>query len=89
MFLRPQDISICLEPSFTNDHGSSLTAVPAKINRLVHLGAEIQAELALADGQIITAHLTRENFDRLQLEPQQQVFVKPKEVKSFAIDYSI
>jgi sulfate/thiosulfate transport system ATP-binding protein len=73
IFLRPQDIAI--------ETGSSSTNVAAKVNRLVHLGSEIQAELALADGQVITAHLTRERFDQLQLEPHQQVFVKPKEIK--------
>jgi sulfate/thiosulfate transport system ATP-binding protein len=81
MFLRPQDISIEIEPN--------TTTVAAKVNRLIHLGAEIQAELALEDGQIIMAHLSRERFDRLQLEPQQQVFVKPKEAKSFPLYYSI
>jgi sulfate/thiosulfate transport system ATP-binding protein len=81
MFLRPQDILI--------EIGSSMSNVPAKVSRLVHLGSEIQAELALDDGQIITAHLTREHFDKLQLEPQQQVFVKPKQAKSFPLDYSI
>jgi sulfate/thiosulfate transport system ATP-binding protein len=80
-FVRPQDIAI-----ETRSHTSN---VGAKVNRVVHLGAEIQAELALEDGQTIVAHLTRERFDELQLEPQQQVFVKPKEAKSFPIDYSI
>ena len=69
--------------------GSSNSTVVAKVNRLTHLGSEIQAELALDDGQVITAHLTRERFDELQLETQQQVFVKPKAAKSFPIDYSI
>jgi sulfate/thiosulfate transport system ATP-binding protein len=81
MFLRPQDIAI--------ETGSSTSTVAAKVNRVTHLGSEIKAELALDDGQVITAHLTRERFDELQLEPQQQVFVKPKEAKSFPIDYSI
>ena len=81
MFLRPQDIAI--------ETGSSTSTVTAKVNRVTHLGSEIQAELALADGQVITAHLTRERFDELQLEPQQQVFVKPKKAKSFPLDYSI
>ena len=81
MFLRPQDIAI--------EIGSSSTNIAAKVNRLVHLGSEIQAELALDGGQLIMARLTRERFEQLQLEPQQQVFVKPKEAKSFPIDYSI
>jgi sulfate/thiosulfate transport system ATP-binding protein len=81
VFLRPQDIAIETEPNSTT--------VAATVHRLIHLGAEIQAELALDDGQIIMAHLSREHFDRLQLEPQQQVFVKPKEAKSFPLYYSI
>lgn len=81
IFLRPQDIAI--------DTQSTTTTVTAKVSRLIHLGSEIQAELALDDGQLIMAHLTRDRFDELQLEPQQQVFVKPREVKSFPLDYSI
>ncbi len=89
MFLRPQDIAILLESGYTNETGSSNNTVPAKVNRLIHLGAEIQAELALADGQVIMAHLTKERFDKLQLELQQQVFVQPKAARSFPLDYSI
>lgn len=81
MFLRPQDIAI--------ETGSSTNNVAAKVNRVTHLGSEIQAELALDDGQVITANLTRERFEELQLAPHQQVFVKPKSAKSFPIDYSI
>jgi sulfate/thiosulfate transport system ATP-binding protein len=81
IFIRPQDIAI--------ETGSSDTTIAAKVHRLTHLGSEVQAELALDDGQVITAYLTREHFDTLQLEPQQQVFVKPKATKSFPIDYSI
>jgi sulfate/thiosulfate transport system ATP-binding protein len=81
MFLRPQDIAIETE--------ANTSTVAAKVNRLIHLGSEIQAELILDDGQTIMAHLTRERFKELHLEPQQQVFVKPKEAKSFPLYYSI
>ncbi len=81
MFLRPQDIIIETEPNSTT--------VVAKVNRLIHLGSEIQAELALEDGQMVMAHLSRERFDELQIAPEQQVFVKPKEAKSFPLYYSI
>ncbi|AFY91375.1 sulfate/molybdate ABC transporter ATP-binding protein [Chamaesiphon minutus] len=81
IFIRPQDIAI--------ETGSSSNTVAAKVQRLTHLGSEVQAELALADGQLITAHLSREHFDKLQLEPQQQVFVKPKAAKTFPVDFSI
>jgi sulfate/thiosulfate transport system ATP-binding protein len=81
IFLRPQDISIDLQPDNSG--------VIARVNRIIHLGWEIQAELALGDGQIIMAHLSRERFDELHLETNQDVYVKPKEAKSFPLDYSI
>jgi sulfate transport system ATP-binding protein len=81
MFLRPQDIIIETQPNHTS--------VAAKVNRLIHLGSEIQAELALEDGQMVMAHLSRERFDELQIAPEQRVFVKPKEAKSFPLYYSI
>ena len=81
MFLRPQDVII-----ETNANGST---VPARVSRLIHLGWEIQVELTLDDGQVVTAHLTRDRFDQLRLEAQQRVYVKPKDAKSFPLYYSI
>ncbi len=81
MFLRPQDVII-----ETSSNGSS---VPARVSRLIHLGWEIQVELTLDDGQVVTAHLTRDRFDQLHLEAQQRVYVKPKDAKSFPLYYSI
>ncbi|MBD0266492.1 MAG: TOBE-like domain-containing protein, partial [Tolypothrix sp. Co-bin9] len=81
MFLRPQDVII-----ETNANGST---VSARVSRLIHLGWEIQVELTLDDGQVVTAHLTRDRFDQLRLEPQQRVYVKPKDAKSFPLYYSI
>ncbi|MEM9925406.1 MAG: TOBE-like domain-containing protein [Cyanobacteria bacterium P01_D01_bin.50] len=81
MFLRPQDVIVETSPNGTT--------VPARVSRLIHLGWEIQAELTLDDGQVMTAHLTRDRFDELDLEPQQRVYVKPKDAKSFPLYYSI
>lgn len=81
MFLRPQDVVVQREQNGTT--------VSARISRLIHLGWEIQAELTLDDGQVVIAHLTRDRFDELQLEPQQRVYVKPKDAKSFPLYYSI
>ncbi len=81
MFLRPQDVVVETSPNGTT--------VPARVNRLIHLGWEVQAELILDDGQMVTAHLTRDRFDELKLEPQQSVYVKPKDAKSFPLYYSI
>ncbi|MDJ0798570.1 MAG: TOBE-like domain-containing protein [Calothrix sp. MO_167.B12] len=81
MFLRPQDVIVDTIPNGTT--------VPARVNRLIHLGWEIQVELSLDDGQVVTAHLSRERFDKLDLQPQQRVYVKPKDAKSFPLYYSI
>ncbi|HIK15618.1 MAG TPA: sulfate/molybdate ABC transporter ATP-binding protein [Leptolyngbyaceae cyanobacterium M33_DOE_097] len=81
VFLRPQDILIDVSPNGTS--------VPARVSRLIHLGWEVQAELTLDDGQVLTAHLTRDRFDQLSLKPQQRVFVKPKDAKAFPLYYSI
>jgi sulfate/thiosulfate transport system ATP-binding protein len=81
VFLRPQDILVA-----THQTESS---VAARVNRIIHLGWEIQAELILDDGQVLMAHLTRDRFDELNLEPQQRVFVKPKDAKAFPLYYSI
>jgi sulfate/thiosulfate transport system ATP-binding protein len=80
-FLRPQDIII-------ETVGNGTTA-QATVSRIIHLGWEIQVELTLDDGQMMTAHLTRERFDQLKLEPQEKVYVKPKDAKSFPLYYSI
>ncbi len=80
-FLRPQDIII--------ETVANGTTAQATVSRIIHLGWEIQVELTLDDGQTMTAHLTRERFDQLKLEPQEKVYVKPKDAKSFPLYYSI
>jgi sulfate transport system ATP-binding protein len=81
VFLRPQDVIV--------ERVANGTTAPATVNRVIHLGWEIQVELKLDDGQTFTAHLTRERFDELKLEPQERVYVKPKDAKSFPLYYSI
>ncbi|MBD3882885.1 TOBE-like domain-containing protein [Phormidium tenue FACHB-886] len=81
VFLRPQDVVIETQPTSNT--------VPARVNRLIHLGWEIQAELGLDDGQVVTAHLTRDRYDELKIQPQQRVYVRPKEAKAFPLYYSI
>jgi sulfate transport system ATP-binding protein len=75
VFLRPHDILI--EPE------ASAETVPAEVQHVIHLGWEIQVELVLESGQIVLAHLSRQDFDKLQLLPRQTVYVKPKQVKTF------
>jgi sulfate transport system ATP-binding protein len=77
VFLRPYDVLITHQPE-----NSSVTAT---VDRIVYLGWELQVELRLEDGQVITAYLTREQNDRLNLQPQQRVFVNSRKARSFAL----
>ena len=76
-FLRPHDIIIETVPG--------VASAPATLERLVHLGWEIQAELRLEDGQTLNVFITREKFDQLKLQPGQRVYLKPKKAKSFSL----
>jgi sulfate transport system ATP-binding protein len=76
VFLRPHNVVVELT--------SSSGTAPATVLRVIHLGWEIQAELELEDSQVFTVNLTREQFDQLELRPNQRVYVKPKSAKSFA-----
>jgi len=75
VFLRPHDVLIQTKPEETS--------APARINRIVHLGWEVEVELSLKDGQEVKAYLTREQLDQLQLQSQQRVYVKPRKAKAF------
>jgi sulfate/thiosulfate transport system ATP-binding protein len=79
VFLRPHDVLVELTP---NPETS-----PAIVNRVIHLGWEIQVELTLEDQQSFTVYLSREQFNHLNLRSGQHVYVKPKETKSFATQY--
>lgn len=76
-FVRPRDIEVHIYP---ND-----TTISACIERIIHLGWEIQTELILEDGQSVTAHLTREQFAEHGLQPGHKVFIRSKYTKSFPI----
>lgn len=76
VFLRPHDIEI-----YTNAFEDAL---PAEVERVIHLGWEVQVELILTSGQRVLAHLSRGAFDKLKLVKHQEVYVKPKHVKVFS-----
>jgi sulfate transport system ATP-binding protein len=80
VFLRPHDVEIKTKP----ESGFAT----AKVSRIIHLGREIQTELVLESGQTVTAYVSRDRFDYLQLKREQQVYVKPKQAMVFPA-YSI
>jgi sulfate/thiosulfate transport system ATP-binding protein len=76
LYIRPHDIDIQTSPNGTTTQ--------ARIDRIIHLGWEVQVELLLADHQRVTAHFSREKFEGLGLEVGRMVFVKSKATKAFA-----
>ena len=82
LFIRPHDVVIVAE----NDAGT----LPARVQRVTHLGWDISVVLALADDHDLTVHLTRAEFERLESVVQvgQTVNVRPRAVPAYA-DYSI
>ncbi|AFZ00713.1 sulfate/molybdate ABC transporter ATP-binding protein [Calothrix sp. PCC 6303] len=75
IFLRPHDILI--------HQNASVDTVPAKVDRIIHLGWEIRIELLLESGELVNAHLNREQFNQLQLHENQHVYLKPKQARVF------
>ncbi|MFL6037643.1 MAG: sulfate/molybdate ABC transporter ATP-binding protein [Gaiellaceae bacterium] len=68
-FIRPHDVELLLEPN-----GSTQEAM---VQRLVHLGFEVRVELVRDDGEVLSAQLTREQVEALELQRGQIVYVRP------------
>ena len=68
-FVRPRDISLTLEP---DGEGAE-----AMVERVVHLGFEVRAELVRHDGQHLLAQLTQEEAQALELQRGLIVYVRP------------
>jgi sulfate transport system ATP-binding protein len=81
LFIRPHDVEILSE-------GQSDT-VPAQLRRLSHLGRDVQAELVLADGHVITAQIPRERMNLEAFQVGDRLHVRSREARTFVPDYSI
>jgi sulfate/thiosulfate transport system ATP-binding protein len=68
-FIRPHDVELLLEPNGVTQE--------AMVERLVHLGFEVRVELVRDDGEHLSAQLTREQVDALELQRGQIVYVRP------------
>jgi sulfate transport system ATP-binding protein len=75
-FIRPHDVELLLEPNGATQE--------AMVQRLVHLGFEVRVELVRDDGEVLSAQLTREQVEALELLPGQIVYVRPTRQTIFA-----
>ena len=67
-FVRPRDVGLSLDP----EPG----AAEAMVERVVHFGFEVRAELVRHDGQHLSVQLTREEAEELDLERGQIVYAR-------------
>jgi sulfate transport system ATP-binding protein len=75
-YIRPHDVELLLEPN-----GSTQEAI---VERLAHLGFEVRAELIRDDGERLSAQLTREQAEALELEQGQIVYIRPTRTTVFS-----
>jgi sulfate transport system ATP-binding protein len=75
-WIRPHDLEVRQEPN-----GRSTEAM---VERVVHLGFEVRAELVLEDGRRVSAQVTRNEADELELREGQIVFVRPSRTHVFS-----
>jgi sulfate transport system ATP-binding protein len=68
-WVRPHDFELVLVPN-----GSTREA---QVERVVHLGFEVRAELVRDDGETLAVQLTRDQAAQLELEQGQIVYVRP------------
>jgi iron(III) transport system ATP-binding protein len=76
LFIRPHDIEVRRQPNGTT--------AEAMVERLVHLGFEVRADLVLHDGQRLQAQLSREDAEQLELHQGQIVWIRPSRTRQFA-----
>ena len=60
------------------------TTKEAIVERVVHLGFEVRVELALDDGRLVSAQVTRDEAEELELRNGQIVFVRPSRTTVFS-----
>jgi len=75
-YVRPHDVQI-----LAHDDGSASEAL---IKRVVHLGFEVRVELTLPDGRDISAQVTRETAEELELHEGQILPVRLPQPRVFA-----
>src|SRR5690242_5501161 len=76
VYVRPHDVEIRLEPNGTTE--------AAVVDRILHMGHHIRVDLIVNGGDPVSAQLTRDEAERLGLEPGRPVFVRPAKARTFA-----
>jgi sulfate transport system ATP-binding protein len=74
-WVRPHDVELVLQPNGTTRE--------AQVERVVHLGFEVRAELMRDDGEAVSVQLTRDQAEALELQRGQIVYIRPTREQRF------
>jgi len=75
-WVRPHDLDLHIEPVDG--------AVEAMVQRIVHLGFEVRVELETGEGEPLTAQLTRDEVEQLELLEGQIIYAAARRERVFA-----
>jgi sulfate transport system ATP-binding protein len=82
-YVRSHDIEIERSPQDS-------TALKAEIRHIQKLGPSVRVTLVIEEnGEFVEAELTRDVFQSLGLQQEEQVYVRPRQVRVFVEDYQI
>ncbi len=77
VFIRPHDMDVDIQ-------GNGHPCFRAVVTRIHSAGANVRVDLLAESGECLHAELTQERYRALNLAPDSQVFVTPREVKVFS-----
>lgn len=81
VFVRPHDVVVYATPNSET--------VPARLKRITHSGRDVQIEVVLDNGELVTAQVARESIDYKTLNPGVELHINLKQTRVFVPDYSI
>ena len=81
LFIRPHDLEVYPAPQ----QGT----VPAQLKRLTHMGRDLQAELVLANGEVVVAQFPRDHLPYTTLNPGDELHILSRQARTFVPDFSI
>lgn len=81
-YVRPHEIDI-------DTDAADGEGVPATVSFVNPVGVNVKVELLTRDGEVVLVELTRERYGELDLEREQQVYLRPQNARVFDEDYSI
>ncbi len=79
VFVRPYDVTI-------DTKTNGLPSMEAKVVRVHSAGPLVRVDLLTSANQCLTSEISQERFATMNLQPESQVYVRPRHIRIFASD---